>query len=75
MTQHRTTEWTPQALELFAAYAPHREPYRPRECQEWQYAQCWVRDGPPSMAKAGTGIRCTGCRGTPLPPLNRRKSP
>jgi len=29
MTQHRTTEWTPQALELFAAFAPHREPYRP----------------------------------------------
>ena len=70
MTQHRTTEWSRQALELFAAFAPHREPYRPRECKHGTV--CWVRDGPPSMAKRG---RCTGCRGTPLPPLNRRKSP
>lgn len=70
MTRHRTTEWTPQALALFAAYAGHREPHRPPECNHG--AACWVRDGPPAMAKLG---RCTGCRGTPLPPLNYRKSP
>ena len=71
MTQHRTTEWSRQALELFAAYAPHREPYRPRECNHGTV--CWVRDGPPSMAKLGTGSRCTGCRGSPLPPLGYRQ--
>jgi len=71
MTQHRTTEWTPQALELFAVYAPHREPHRPLECNH--ATLCWVRDGPPSMAKAGTGSRCTGCGGAPLPPLGYRQ--
>ena len=59
-------EWTPQALELFAAYAPHREPHRPLECNLGD--ACWVRDGPPSITRVGTGGHCTGCGGSPLPP-------
>lgn len=62
-------EWSPEALALFAEYAPHREPHRPLECD--QGAVCWVRDGPPSIAHVGTGGQCTGCRGTPRSPLNR----
>ena len=73
MTQHRTTEWSRQALELFAVYAPHREPHRPLECDDG--AVCWVRDGPPSITGTSEGTRCRGCHAAPLPPLNRRKSP
>ena len=70
MSQPRRTEWPQDALELFAQYAGHREPHRPLECN--QGTLCWVRDGPPSMAKAGTRNRCAGCRGSPRS-LDRRR--
>jgi len=64
-------EWTPQALELFAAYAPHREPHRPLECNLGD--ACWVRDGPPSMSTKGPASHCAGCGGRPRAPLGRRQ--
>ncbi len=53
-------EWSPAALALFAEYRDRREPHRPLECQEWQYAQCWVRDGPPSITRRGPASHCAG---------------
>ena len=64
-------EWSQEALALFAAYAPRREPHRPPECDGG--AQCWVRDGPPSISSHGRGgNRCTGCGAPPRPVIGRR---
>jgi hypothetical protein len=68
MTQPRC--YPPEALALFADYRDRREPHRPPECDEG--AQCWVRDGPPSISHSGYGGRCIGCDAPPRPVISRR---
>jgi len=72
MTQPRRDEWSPEALDLFAAYAPHREPHRPLECN--LASACWVRDGPPSITRRGPASHCAGCGGRPRAVLDRRRT-
>jgi hypothetical protein len=66
MSQHHRT-WPPDALALFAEYAPHRELHRPLECN--LASACWVRDGPPSITRHGPASHCAGCGGRPRSPL------
>jgi hypothetical protein len=70
MSQPRRDAWPPEALALFAEYAPRREPHRPLECNDGP--RCWVRDGPPSMSRRGPASHCTGCGGRPRPVISRR---
>jgi hypothetical protein len=67
-------EWPPDALALFAEYAPMRQVHAPPECNSGTV--CWVRDGPPSIT-TGSGVNrsgsrkttCLGCGGSPKPPI------
>ena len=57
-------QYPPDALSLYAAYAPVRADYAPSACDGGR--QCWVRDGPPSLSgNRGGNHRCLGCGGAP----------